>query len=151
MTIAPAQPDDAKAIAGLMDELNHFYGETTTETPDDRAVQIRDALFGEPPASQALLAWDGDALVGIAAYSFLWPASGLTRSLFLKELYVSETHRRSGVGNSLMAALFEEAAKHRCSRVEWMTETENTVAQRFYDGLQVKPHPGKIFYRRQMN
>jgi hypothetical protein len=42
-----------------------------------------------------MLAWDGDDLAGFAAYSFLWPAVGLTRSLFLKELYVAEAARRT--------------------------------------------------------
>ena len=36
-------------------------------------------------------------LVGIAAYSLLWPAIGLTRSLYLKELYVPEGVLRTGI------------------------------------------------------
>jgi GNAT superfamily N-acetyltransferase len=151
VNIAPAQPDDTNAIADLMDELNQFYGETTTEPLEERSAQIRDALFSDPPAAHALLAWEGSTLIGFASYSFLWPAAGLTRSLYLKELYVSEAHRRSGVGSSLMTALFEVAEGHRCSRVEWMTETENTSAQQFYEGFEVKPHAGKLFYRRSMS
>jgi GNAT superfamily N-acetyltransferase len=58
-----------------------------------------------------------DRPVGIVSYSFLWPAEGLTRSLYLKEVCVAESARRRGVGTALMNALFELAAKHECRRV----------------------------------
>lgn len=151
VTIVPAQPDDAEAIARLIEELNRFYGDTTTETLDQQTAQIHEALFSETPAARVLLAWDADTLAGIVSYSFLWPAAGLTRSLYLKELYVAESHRRSGIGSSLMTALYEEAAKHGCSRVEWTTDTDNEAAQRFYEELQVKQNTGKIFYRRAVS
>lgn len=48
---------------------------------------MRDVLFGDPPLARALVGWeDGEAPVGFAAYSFLWPAVRLTASLYLKEL-----------------------------------------------------------------
>jgi RimJ/RimL family protein N-acetyltransferase len=85
--------------------------------------------------------------VGFAAYSFLWAAVGLTRSLYLKEMYVADQHRGQGVGRLLMSALFEVAAKHECSRVEWTTDRDNPGAQAFYDRLGVPPLISKIFYR----
>jgi GNAT superfamily N-acetyltransferase len=151
VTIVPAGPDDTEAIARLMEELNSFYGDTTTEPLDQQIAQINEALFSEVPAARALLAWDGDTLAGIASYCFLWPAAGLTRSLYLKELYVAESHRRSGVGGSLMSALYDEAAKHGCSRVEWTTDSYNEAAQRFYAELGAQPDTGKIFYRRAVS
>ena len=130
VTIAPAQPEDVEAIAHLLEELDDFYGGTTVETSDEQHAQIHEALFADG-SIHALLAWDGATLVGLASYSFLWPATGLTRSLFLKELYVVESHRRYGVGKLLMARLHEEAEQRRCSRIEWMTETDNAAAQQF--------------------
>jgi GNAT superfamily N-acetyltransferase len=86
-------------------------------------------------------------VAGIAAYSFLWPAVGSTRSLYLKELYVPAAYRGQGVGKLLMHAVFETAAKLGCSRVEWTTDTSNTVAQAFYARLGLPRHPSKVFYR----
>jgi ribosomal protein S18 acetylase RimI-like enzyme len=105
-------------------------------------------LFGAIPAAWMLLAWDAEQLVGLASYSFLWPAADLTRSLFLKELYVAKTHRHSGVGRTLMRALYEAAAQHECSRVEWMADSDNPGAQRFYEALGVLPESSKIVYRK---
>ncbi len=86
-------------------------------------------------------------MAGFAAYSFLWPAVGATRSLYLKELYVPEKYRRRGVGALLMRAIFETAGPLGCSRVEWTTDARNTAAQAFYAKLGLRAHPSKIFYR----
>lgn len=136
-----------EALAALFDEMDFFYGTTEVEPRDQRAREITDALFGEVPAASALLAWDDTQLVGVATYSFLWPAIGVTRSLYLKELYVCEAHRRRGVGKYLMEALFEVAVKHECSRVEWTTDDTNAGAQRFYEELGVPVTTSKLFYR----
>jgi GNAT superfamily N-acetyltransferase len=145
--VTPANPGDAEAIALLAEEMDRFYGATEVAPFDLRVRQITDAIFAAQPSAYALLAWQEDRLVGFAAYSFLWPAVGLTRSLFLKELYVVEAVRRAGVGKQLMRALFEIAVKNDCSRVEWQTETTNEAARSFYTGLGVSELDGKVFYR----
>jgi GNAT superfamily N-acetyltransferase len=147
ITIAPACPDDAPSMATLLAEMDRFYGATSSEPVDQRIRQINEALFTDEPAGYALLAWDGPQLAGIATYSFLWPAVGLTRSLYLKELYVDQAHRHQGTGKLLMHAIFKVAARHGCSRVEWTTDNDNTSAQAFYDALGLPPHPAKVFYR----
>jgi GNAT superfamily N-acetyltransferase len=146
-TIAAPEPKDAEAIAALLDELDHYYGGTAEEPRDARVRQISDALFGEVPAGYGLVVRDGATLAGFAAYSFLWPAAGTSRSLFLKELYVAESHRRRGIGTTIMQALFDVAAKHGCSRVEWHADDDNPDAMRFYAGLGFEPDSSKHFYR----
>lgn len=144
--IAPASRGDVPAMAGLLAEMDRFYGTASTEREDERMRRINDALFSADAAASALLAWDGDQLAGLAAYSFLWPAVALTRSLYLKELYVGAGYRRRGAGKLLMRAVFETAAEHGCSRVEWTTDGDNTEAQAFYRMLGLPKHP-KVFYR----
>jgi GNAT superfamily N-acetyltransferase len=114
---------------------------------ETRVGQISDALFASPPAAYALLAWDDAQLVSFAAYSFLWPAVGLTRSLYLKELYIAEAQRGEGVGKLILRAIFETAERSGCSRVEWTTDTDNIGAQGFYERLGMQGHPAKLFYR----
>ena len=147
INVTPVGPGDVIALAELLEEMDYFYGAVGAEPLDERVRQINDALFSVPAAAHALLAWDGIQPAGMAAYSFLWPAAGLTRSLYLKELYVGEGYRRRGVGKLLMQALFETADKHGCSRVEWTTDRDNVGAQAFYEMLGLPQHPSKIFYR----
>ena len=147
VTLLPARPDDAPVLAALMDELERFYGGAPTEPLEDQVAQIKDALFGETPAAHALIAWDGETPAGFASYSFLWPAAGFTRSLYLKELYVAQAWRRTGLGRLLMDELHAIARRESCSRVEWTTDAPNDAARRFYASLGYAENESKVFYR----
>ncbi|MCX4785435.1 GNAT family N-acetyltransferase [Streptomyces sp. NBC_01221] len=149
VTIRPADKADTPALAELIEEIERFYGSTEVQPLDERRSQVEEALFGSLPLASALLVEDesGD-IVGLAAYSFLWPAAGSSHSLFLKELYVRDTLRRQGVGARLMKELRAiAAARSGCSRVEWMTDRDNPIARGFYRSLGFAEFDGKIVYR----
>lgn len=147
ITLADAKPGDEEQIADLLGELDLYYGDTPEGTGDERTALVRAVLFGDPPAVRALLAWDGPRLAGFASWSLLWPAAGLTTSLYLKEFYVADAYRRSGTGRLLMDGLHRIAAERGCSRVEWTTDDGNAGALAFYEALGAKPLPSKVFYR----
>jgi ribosomal protein S18 acetylase RimI-like enzyme len=147
ITVSAAEPGDVAAIAALLEELGRFYGAGEPEPLGRCLDQIRSALFGSPPAAYALLARDGGRVAGFAAYSFLWPAVGATRSLYLKELYVSAGYRGQSAGERLMCAVFETAARLGCSRVEWTTDASNAAARAFYARLGLPEYSSKVFYR----
>lgn len=145
ITIAPAAEIDVDEIVTLAAEMDTFYGDVRPDPPQQRAAEIRTALFADPPAAYALLARDDvGKLAGFAAYSFLWPAAGLSLSLYLKELYVASAHRRAGVGTALMNGLYRIAVERGCSRVEWTTDTGNMQAQAFYEAYGAKALASKI-------
>jgi len=50
ITVSPAEPGDARAIAGLLEELAQFYGTPATDPLDQRMAQIGQALFAGAPA-----------------------------------------------------------------------------------------------------
>jgi ribosomal protein S18 acetylase RimI-like enzyme len=145
--VRPATPDDIDALAAITEEMDRFYGVTQFESPDIRRAQIKQALFTDPSPARALVAIDGTTITGFATYSLIWPAVGLTRSLYLKELYVAREHRHTGVGRTLMTRLIAAANDHGCTRVEWTTDSSNVAAQSFYMSLGLKQEPSKIFYR----
>lgn len=128
----------------LLGEIEHYYGgEPVPGDPE----QIRRALFSSGPAATVLLARDGDDVLGLASYAYLWPAAGAETSLFLKELYVRDSARHRGVARALMAELRKAAADSGCSRIEWTADTNNPPALAFYETLVVQPDTGKVFYR----
>jgi GNAT superfamily N-acetyltransferase len=86
-------------------------------------------------------------VVGLASYSYLWPAAGATHSLFLKELYVRDSARRHGIASALIDALRSIAAQAGCSRMEWLADRDNPAALAFYEALGVTPLNGKLVYR----
>lgn len=134
-------------MADLFLEMDTFYGEDVMEPAGVKIRHITSVLFVDPPLVYSILAWDGAALIGMAAYSFLWPAARTTKSLYLKELYVRQSHRRRGVGRLLMQQIFKVANDNDCSRVEWTTDEDNLKAQRFYEKLGVPANASKVFYR----
>lgn len=147
ITVSPAETGDVTAIAALLEELGRYYGASQSESFDRRIGQIKQAIFTSPPAAYTLLARDGSRVAGLAAYSFLWPAIGATRSLYLKELFVPGAYRGRGVGTLLMQAVFETAAGSGCSRIEWTTDAGNAAARAFYAKLGLHRHSSKVFYR----
>jgi GNAT superfamily N-acetyltransferase len=144
----PARREDLAVLVELLNEVDAYYGDSVRESSSERAARIEKALFLESASAAVLLARNEESYaIGMASYSFLWPAAGSSRSLFLKELYVRDAYRRSGVGRILMDELFKLAAEQNCSRVEWQTDRPNTDAQQFYNSIGVTPIEDKIFYR----
>ncbi|MFJ1751098.1 GNAT family N-acetyltransferase [Streptomyces sp. NPDC088116] len=144
MQISPATEADTETISEILGEIEAYYG--GADTPGDQAA-VRAALYGERPAATVLLARDGNRILGMASYTFLWPACGADTSLYLKELYVRETVRRRGVARAFMVELEAVAAAAGCSRIEWTADADNPPALRFYEALGAEPRGGKVFYR----
>jgi GNAT superfamily N-acetyltransferase len=151
VTVRQAYEFDIPAVVDLLNEIDEFYGDEVSETAEDRADKVASVLFGDYRTSNALLAIDGSQAVGFASYSYLWPAAGSSRSLYLKELYVSDARRNSGIGRLMMESLFDIARKERCSRVEWTTDVSNKSAQNFYEKLGESIYDGKLFYRHEID
>jgi ribosomal protein S18 acetylase RimI-like enzyme len=151
ITVTAAAIADADDLTDLMEELDTFYGAPPTDPREQRISHIRELLIAGHPSPTVLLARDGDEVLGMASYSFLWPAAGVTRSLFLKELYVREHVRRRGIGRLLMDHLRRIAAENGCSRVEWTTDTTNQAAQDFYQAQGFTIRTGKLFYRMEIS
>ncbi|MGH3878907.1 MAG: GNAT family N-acetyltransferase [Actinophytocola sp.] len=143
--IEPPKEDDVPALVGLMEDMMRHYGRTEFEPAAVRAQQIRAALFGTPPTAHALVARDGAELVGIATYSFQWPSDDLRPAVSMKDLYVAGPHRGRGVGEKLVRALRAIAAERGSGRLEWMVNTWNDGARRFYDRLGARPHDSVVY------
>lgn len=148
LEIRPAEPADTEVIVSLIEEIERYYGSSSVQPVAEREAQVKLALFAERPMAHVLLARDRDEVVGLAAYTFLWPAAGSTSSLFLKELYVRESGRRKRIGSQLMAKIQRIAAEQPgCSRVEWTADRDNATARQFYRKLGFEEFSGKVVYR----
>lgn len=145
--IEPAARQDLPALIALLAEMDEFYGDTTEGAAEERSSRLGAVLFGEVPKAAVLLAKDAGQLVGMAAYSFLWPAVGISTSLYLKELYARQGLRRGGIGRQLMDRVLAVAKREGCTRVEWTTDRDNEAAQGFYEALGHAVNAGKLFYR----
>jgi GNAT superfamily N-acetyltransferase len=147
ITLRHAESRDLSAVADLLYEVEQFYGATELPPREQWEEQISSLLFSDSEAARVLLAIVDAVPQGFASYSFLWPAAGVSKSLFLKELYVRDDYRKRGVGMSLISHLSSIAVETGSSRVEWTTDLSNVGAQNFYDKLGATPASNKIIYR----
>ncbi|MGW6063068.1 hypothetical protein [Streptomyces sp. NPDC055189] len=60
VVIRPAEKSDVGAVAGLIGEIERFYGTADADIQpfEERQTQVGEALFGSPPIAFALLAVD---------------------------------------------------------------------------------------------
>jgi GNAT superfamily N-acetyltransferase len=124
MTITRLDPADSVAMGGWYDLMAAV---TRNDRPDFPTPSRREhaARFEHPwPASaqEALLAWDGDRVVGAASY--LMPRAENLSTLYL-DLIVHPRHRRRGIGTGLLEEVHAAARRHHRSLVE--TETVRTL------------------------
>jgi GNAT superfamily N-acetyltransferase len=120
MTITPLDPADSVAM-GRWYEL--MVAVTRHDLPDfpTPSRQEHAARFEHPwPSSieEALLAWDGDRVVGASSY-LLPQAENL--SLVYLELIVHPQHRRRGIGTRLLEEVYAAARRHHRSLIEIQT------------------------------
>ncbi|MGC0420827.1 N-acetyltransferase family protein [Embleya sp. AB8] len=147
LTITHAEPADTADLVSLVEALETHYGVTDFPPLAARLEQTRALLFGPTPAARVLLARDDTKAVALAAYSYLWPAVGTAQSLYLKELFVLETHRRRGVAGLLMRELQSIAGATGCVRIEWTAQRDNDAALKFYAALGAAVNDDKAFHR----
>ena len=133
ITIRPATPGDVPLIFSLVVELAEY--ERAPEKVQGSPELLRDALFGESPSAEALIAEvDGEA-VAFALFHGTFSTWECRPGIWLEDLYVPPEHRRSGVGGALLAAVASIAVGRGCARLEWAALDWNTPALDFYAKL----------------
>jgi GNAT superfamily N-acetyltransferase len=99
------------------------------------AEQLGEALFGEQPVAEAVIAEVDGEPSGFAVFHGTFSTWECRPGLWLEDLYVPETRRRSGVGFALLSWLARETVSRGCARLEWAALDWNMPALRFYEKL----------------
>ena len=103
----------------------------------------------EPPDFYALVAEDADApsgLLGMLVYYYVPFTFRARPTLHIKELYVAESGRGQGIGESLMRAAAKDAVAHGCASIKWQVADWNDRAREFYERLGAVPDPVWVDY-----
>ena len=144
-TLRPAVPADTPIILRFIRALAEY------ERLADQAVgteeQLRKTLFGERPAAEVVLAFDGKEPAGFALFFHNY-STFLTRpGVYLEDLFVFPRYRGQGLGRRLLAHLARIAVDRGCGRFEWAVLDWNVDAIRVYEGVGAKPVNDWIIYR----
>lgn len=133
LSIAPATPADVPLILDLIRELAEYEKELAAAQATPQ--QLHDALFGERPAAEAVIARIDGEPAGWALWFQNYSTWTGRPGLWLEDLYVRPQHRRNGVGRALLAYLARLCIDRGYGRFEWSVLDWNTPAIDFYRGL----------------
>ncbi|MFD1085344.1 GNAT family N-acetyltransferase [Micromonospora andamanensis] len=136
LLIRPAEPGDTEVLHRFIVELTEaeqFPGEVTAQPAD-----VADALFGDRPVAEAVVASVDGEPVGFALYYATYSTVVGRPGIHLDDLYVRPEHRGGGVGQALLTHLARLAVERGCGRLEWWVLRTNDPALRFYRKLRAR-------------
>lgn len=143
--LRPARREDAAELLRLIRELARYEkAEDQVETDE---AQLASTLFDEGATAHAIVAEQGDGLVGMAIYFFNYSTWQGRNGLYLEDLFVEPACRGAGIGKALLARLAAIAVEQDCGRFEWSVLDWNTPAIEFYQSLGAKPQSEWVRYR----
>lgn len=134
--IRPATPADIPAIRQLIVDLAVY--EREPDAVEASADDLHQALFGDKPIAEAVLAEVDGAAVGVAVFftNFsTWKGRG---GLYLEDLFVTPEARGKGIGKALLVHLAGIAVARGYARFEWSVLDWNEPAIGFYKALGAK-------------
>ena len=135
--IRSAQVEDVPVILELIRDL------ATYERAPDEVIATEellvDVLFGERPAAEVLLAFEGQSAIGFAVFFHNFSTWLGRPGLYLEDLFVKPEKRGKGYGRALLVELAKIARDRGCGRMEWAVLDWNEPAIKFYRALGAKP------------
>ena len=142
--IRPAHVEDVPIILQLIRDLA-----TYERAPDEVTAteeQLVEVLFGERPAAEVLLAFEGQTPVGFAVYFYNFSTWLGRPGLYLEDLFMKPENRGKGYGRALLIELAKIARDRGCGRMEWAVLDWNEPAIKFYHALGATPmHEWTVF------
>jgi GNAT superfamily N-acetyltransferase len=135
--IRPAFIEDVPVILELIRELATYERAPNQVTATEE--QLVEVLFGERPAAEVLLAFEGKSPVGFAVFFYNFSTWLGRPGLYLEDLFVKPEKRGKGYGRALLVDLAKIARDRGCGRMEWAVLDWNEPAIKFYHALGAKP------------
>ena len=128
--IRAATPADVATILRFVRDLAAF--EREPDAVEATEATLAAALFGTPPAAEAVIAEDDTGPLGFALFFHNFSTWKGRRGLYLEDLYVTPDARGRGVGTALLRHLAALAVDRGCARFEWAVLDWNADAIAFY-------------------
>ncbi|HEY0270542.1 MAG TPA: GNAT family N-acetyltransferase [Sphingomonas sp.] len=140
LDIRVAQPGDKGEILRLVRDLARF--EREPDAVKATGAMLAETLFAPGGHVHAHLAERDGRAVGLALWFLNFSTWTGRPGLYLEDLFVESSERRSGVARALMVALAEEAMARGCGRMDWAVLDWNSEAMRFYTAIGARRAEG---------
>jgi GNAT superfamily N-acetyltransferase len=147
LVVRPAVPSDYERWLPLWDGYNAFYGRSGVSALAPEITQMTwTRFFDAYEPMHALVAENGDRLLGLAHYLLHRSTTTIAPVCYLQDLFTDASARGLGIGGALIGEVYEYARQAGTSRVYWQTHETNVTAQGLYN--KVAERSGFIVYRK---
>jgi GNAT superfamily N-acetyltransferase len=136
--VRAASPHDVPRLLELFGALADY--EHLRDELHATDEQLHDALFGERPAAEALIAERAGEAVGYALFFPTFSTFLARTGIWLEDLFVLPEQRGAGVGRALLAAVAARVGEG--ARLEWAALDWNELALGFYRGIGARTMDG---------
>lgn len=130
LRIEKASPADIPLILSFIRKLAEY--ERKAHEVVSTEADLRDALFGDRPFVEVLLAYLGSEPAGFALYFWIFSTFRGKPGLYLEDLFVEPPYRGRKIGLALLKELAAVARARGSNRVEWQVLKWNQPAIDFY-------------------
>ena len=129
--IRPLRPEDEVEWRRLWTGYLAFY---QTSLPEAVYLSTFARLLGDDPQDFSALVAEADGkLLGLTHYLFHRHAWKVENVCYLQDLYVDPDARGTGLGRSLIEAVYARADAAGAPAVYWLTQDFNAQARQLYD------------------
>jgi len=137
LAIRQATVADVQLVHEFVSELAEY--ERLSHMVVSSPESLAEALFGEHPGAEVLLAFLDAEPVGFAVYFHNFSTFLGVKGLWLEDIYVKPAQRRNGYGEKILRHVARIAFERGCGRFEWSALDWNTPAWDFYRSLGAVP------------
>jgi len=137
LAIRQATVADVQLVHEFVAELAEY--ERLSHMVVSSPESLAEALFGEHPGAEVLLAFLDAEPVGFAVYFHNFSTFLGVKGLWLEDIYVKPAQRRNGYGEKILRHVARIACERGCGRFEWAALDWNTPAWDFYRSLGAVP------------
>ena len=137
LSIRPATADDLALVASLIRGLAEYEGLSHAVRMDEE--RLGEYLFGARPMAEVLIGEIDGAPQGFALFFHNFSTFEGCPGIWLEDLFVLPTARRSGLGTALLAHVAKIGQQRGCARMEWSVLDWNMMAIQFYRRLGARP------------
>lgn len=133
VTIRPLRASDEADWRRLWTDYLTFYHSSVSEAV--YASTFGRLLGDDPQDFHALVAEQGDTIVGLVHYVFHRHCWRIENTCYLQDLYADPAVRGTGIGRKLIEAVYQAADQAGAPAVYWLTQDDNRQARQLYDRI----------------
>ncbi len=137
--IRPATSADVGVVFDLINQLAVY--EKLEDMVSGTPAMLHDALFGNRPSCECVVAIEDNIPVGFALFFTTYSTFLAKPGLYLEDLFVVPAARGHGYGKAVIVHLAALAVARGCGRFEWRVLDWNKPSIDFYKSLGASVMP----------